>query len=81
MSAMSESVFLSAADVERITKKKRWAAQCRVLKEKGYKFTRAGAKNDGEPLVRADGLDADGKPKQSLGHRWDRIGNVRQIRP
>ena len=73
--------WLSPEEVERITRKKRWTAQCRALREAGIPFRRAGAKGDGEPLVRTEDVDADGKPAQRRGHRWDRIGSVRQLRP
>ena len=65
-----------------MTKKKRRPAQIRALAALGYRkgehFIVAA---DGEPLVLRDKLDADGKPAQRRGHRWDRIGSVRQIRP
>jgi hypothetical protein len=71
------SVFLSAADVERMTKRTRRPAQVRALQRKGF---RAGEHfilaADGEPLVFRDRLDAAGKPahlRQPAGHRWDRL--------
>jgi hypothetical protein len=70
--------FLPAADVERLTGKKRWSAQCRALAEAGIRFRRAGANKDGEPLVLVSDLDAKGKPAQR-GHRWDMIASVRNL--
>jgi len=74
--------LLTAEEIKRYTDGKvRHSAQCRVLKAKGILFTRAGANNDGEPLVWRSAVDETGKPAQRRGHRWDRIGSVRQIRP
>lgn len=70
------AAWLTAAEVERLTGRKRWTAQRRQLKALGIKHIIAAT---GEPLVRASDLDADGKPAQR-GHRWDMIGSVRQIR-
>jgi hypothetical protein len=74
--------FLTPEEVKRLTRGKvRYSAQCRALDAMGIRYIRAGAHKDGEPLVRRDALDAGGKPAQRRGHRWDRIGSVRQIRP
>ena len=76
------SLFLEPAEVYRMTGKRRYSAQRRALDSLGVRYIVA---KSGEPLVRASDLDSDldeaGKPKQSRGHRWDRIGNVRQMRP
>jgi len=73
--------LLTAEEIKRITRGKvRWSAQCRALDKKGIRYMRAGANNDGEPLVWQSAVDAEGKPKQPAGHRWDRIGSVRQLR-
>lgn len=69
--------FLPQVDIIRITKKVRFSAQRRALDRLGYKYTPA---DDGEPLVLADALDVAGKPAQRRGHRWDRIGSVRNLR-
>lgn len=76
------SLFLAAEDVQRLTGKVRYGAQCRVLAARGFRFLRAGVNGDGEPLVRRDDVDADGKPAQrsAVGHRWDRIASVRQLK-
>jgi Domain of unknown function (DUF4224) len=70
-------VFLTPEDLERLTGKRRFSAQRRVLDALGIRYVRAAT---GEPLVRADALDAKaaGKP---TGHRWDMIGSVRNLRP
>ena len=73
--------FLSAAELARLTGKKRRPAQLRALAalgyRKGYHFIVAAT---GEPLVLRNKLDADGQPAQRRGHRWDRIGSIRQLR-
>ncbi len=74
---MSE-IFLSRAEVERLSGKRRFSAQRRALDALKIPYTRAAT---GEPLVRADALDAKPKAGQRQGHRWDRIGSVRQLRP
>ena len=74
---MSDSAFLTRAEVERITLKRRYAAQCRVLDAKGIRYIRAGINGKGEPLVRRDDLEAKAKQR---GPRWDRIGGIRQLR-
>jgi len=79
---MSDDRLLTREEIRRITDGRvRYGAQAKVLQAKGIPFTRAGKNNDGEPLVWRSALDADGKPKQRSGHRWDRIGGVRQLRP
>lgn len=70
--------FLTPQEVHRLTGNKRHKAQAARLKELGYRFILAGT---GEPLVRWSDLDESGKPAQRRGHRWDRMGSVRQLRP
>lgn len=70
-------VFLSPDDLHRLTGKRRHKAQSRALTALGIRFIVAAT---GEPLVRAADLDDTGKPAQRRGHRWDRIGSVRQLR-
>ena len=77
---MTVDAFLTVDELERLTGKRRPSAQARVLVAKGIPFRRAGINEDGEPLVRWSDLDAKGKPAQRRGHRWDRIGGVRQLR-
>lgn len=62
-------VFLTAADVERLTGKVRFSAQRRALDALGIRYIKAAT---GEPLVReADlGKEAAGKGR---GPKWDRI--------
>lgn len=71
-------MFLSAADVQRLTGKIRFSAQQRALERLGIPFTIAAT---GEPMVRETALDAKPGQKQSRGHRWDRIGSIRNLRP
>jgi hypothetical protein len=77
------SAFLNRADIERLTERQRYGAQCKVLDARGIRYTRAGANRDGEPLVRPEDVDAEGKPahRPPSGPRWDAIGSVRQLKP
>lgn len=72
------SLFVSPDELYRMTGRRRYSAQRKALDSLGIRYIVA---KSGEPLVRTSDLDAAGKPKQSRGHRWDRIGTVRQIRP
>lgn len=64
--------WLSAAELHRLTGKKRYTAQCQALAARGIKFTTAA---NGEPLVRPqDVVDCGGKPARNRGPNWDRIG-------
>ena len=72
------SAFLTPDDLHRLTGKRRYSAQRRALTALRIPFVEAAT---GEPLVRADALDGAGKPRQGRGHRWDRIGSVRNLRP
>jgi len=65
--------FLPQSDVVRLTKKRRFRAQCRALERLGYTYTLA---DDGEPLVRADALDGQGKAARNRGPRWDLLNRV-----
>ena len=65
------SAFLSAEDVRRITGKKRYSAQRRVLDARHIRYTQA---ENGEPLVRESDLDAKEGPARNRGPNWDRIG-------
>lgn len=71
------SVWLSPAELHRLTGKKRYTAQRRVLTERKIPFRCAAS---GEPLVRADWdrVDATGKPAHRQ-HRWDRLASVRNL--
>lgn len=71
-------MFLSRADVERLTGRTRFKAMCRALDRMSIRYKLAAT---GEPLVRQDAID--GKPQQAKtrGHRWDMIGSVRNLRP
>lgn len=63
-------MFLTVADLQRITGVSRYSAQRRALDRLGIRYLRAAT---GEPLVRPEWLDGPGKQAQR-GHRWDRIG-------
>lgn len=60
-------MFLTRADVERLTGKKRFSAQRRALAELGIRYTTAAT---GEPLVRPEALD---KKTRSREPRWEMI--------
>lgn len=63
-------IFLSRADVERITGKVKFSAMRRVLDALGIRYTLAGT---GEPLVRSDALDATPKAARNRGPNWSRL--------
>ena len=62
-------MFLTRADVQRLTGRSRFAAQRRALDRLGYRYTIAAT---GEPLVRAEALDSS-SAKPARGPRWDRL--------
>jgi hypothetical protein len=64
-------MFLTPADLLRLTGKRRFTAQCRALDALGIAYRTAAT---GEPLVRAESLDATPKAARNGGPRWDRIG-------
>lgn len=72
-------MFLTAEELYRVTRKRRYSAQRRALDRLGVRFVPAA---NGEPLVQSDALDAAGKPahRARSGHRWDRIGSIRQLK-
>ncbi len=61
-------MFLSAADLFRLTKRVKPSAQRRALDRLGIRYTLAA---DGEPLVRVDWLDGGSPPGRNSGPRWD----------
>lgn len=67
------SAFLTAEDVLRLTGRKRYTAQRRVLAQMGIHYIPAA---NGEPLVRAAALDAAPQSGRNRGPRWDRIGEA-----
>jgi Domain of unknown function (DUF4224) len=72
------SAFLSPDELHRVTGKRRYSAQRRVLDQMKIAYRAAAS---GEPLVRADTLDADGKPQPRAEPRWDKIGApIRNLR-
>lgn len=64
-------MFLTAADLHRLTGRKRFTAQRRALDGLGIAYRVAAT---GEPLVRAESLDSAPKLARNGGPRWDRIG-------
>ena len=67
------AAFLTADEIHRVTGKRRFKAQRRALDRLGIRYAVAAS---GEPIVRPDAVDDQGRPAQSprSGHRWDRIG-------
>lgn len=68
--------WLTPAELHRLTGKKRYKAQCKVLAERKIPF-KPSAK--GEPLVRSDWDQVDAKGKPARPHRWDMIASVRNL--
>lgn len=76
-------MFLSRDDVFRITHRKKFTAQRRVLDAKGIRYLIAETGDKGEPLVTWDWVKEavtgqKGAGKGRSGHRWDRIGEARR---
>ena len=70
-------MFLTRADVSRLTGRKRFRAMARALDRIRIRYKLAAT---GEPLVRQD--DLDGKPRRANSEpNWGRIGSVRTLRP
>lgn len=67
------SVFLSTADLQRLTGKKRFTAQAKALEGLGIRYQLSGK---GEPLVRIDQLDGTPKVARNQGPRWDRLNEA-----
>lgn len=63
-------MFLTPAEVQRLTGRKRFAAQRRALDRLRITYTVAAT---GEPLVRPAALDGTAGRAQSRGPRWDRL--------
>jgi Domain of unknown function (DUF4224) len=63
-------MFLSAADLRRLTGRVRYSAQRRALDQLGIHYTKAAT---GEPLVRPADLDGSGTKARNSGPKWDRI--------
>jgi hypothetical protein len=64
------SRYESREDVRRFTKRRRFRAQCAVLRERGIAFTLA---DDGEPLVPAGALDGTPRPARNAAIRMDLV--------
>ena len=65
-------MFLTPDELERLTGgRKRFSAQRRALDRMGIRYVTAA---NGEPLVRADALDAKPRAAQRSGPRWELIG-------
>lgn len=63
-------MFLSGAEVIRLTGKLRYSAQRRALNKLGIRYTTAAT---GEPLVRLEALDPPNSRGRSKGPHWDKI--------
>jgi hypothetical protein len=77
---VSEPAFLTAAEVEQLTQRRRYSAQRRALDAMQVRYARA---PNGQPIVRRTALDVAGKPahRPASGPRWDRIASVKNLRP
>ena len=65
-------MFLTAADLLRLTGRRRYKAQRERLRAMGIRYVQAAS---GEPLVREADLDGgDKSARNDAGPRWDRIG-------
>lgn len=64
------TAFLTDEDLRRVTGKKRFKAQCRVLDGMGIAYRKSAT---GEPLVRVDDLDGKRKQGRNREPRWDRL--------
>lgn len=64
-------MFLTAADIERLTEKKRFTAQCRALDRMKISYTRSAS---GAPLVRSDTLDSKRAKPPKWEPDWQKIG-------
>jgi len=64
-------MFLTDAEVVRLTGRRRYAAQRRALDSLGIRYVRAAT---GEPLVRPADLDAPKGKARNRGPKWERIG-------
>lgn len=64
-------LWLDPSEVEELTARKRWAAQCRALASMGVPFTPNAV---GRPLVERQAVcKAPAKPKAKRGPNWDAI--------
>ncbi len=63
-------MFLTAAEVARLTKRQKYAAQRRALDALGIPYTQAA---DGEPLVRERDLDGGQEQGRNSGPNWERM--------
>lgn len=63
-------MFLTAAEVQRLTGKVRFSAQRRVLDGLGIRYVLAAT---GEPMVRSADLDDPGTKERNGEPHWDRI--------
>lgn len=64
-------LWLTPSEVEQLTNRKRWTAQCRELAKMGVPFTPNAA---GRPLVeQAAVIKATAKPRAKRGPNWDAI--------
>lgn len=66
---MSE-LWLSPDEVEQLTDRKRWKAQCRALAEMGVPFKPNAV---GRPLVERAAYQTQAKPRRKAGPNWSAL--------
>ncbi len=68
---MSSDTWLTPDEVEQLTARKRWTAQCRALAHMGIRFTPNAA---GRPLVeRAAVVSTPTKPRKKAAPNWSKV--------
>ncbi len=76
MDASNDSIWLSEADVAKLTGKKRWSAQCKALAGMGVPFRPSAI---GQPLVEVAAVASVTKAKpagKTAAPNWDAIKKV-----
>lgn len=67
---MTTDTWLTPEEVEQLTARKRWTAQCRALSAMGIKFTPNLA---GRPLVERAAVVTTERPRKKSGPNWSAI--------
>lgn len=68
---MTTDTWLTPDEVEQLTARKRWTAQCRALSQMGIRFT---PNHAGRPLVeRAAVVSAPTKPRKKAAPNWSKL--------
>lgn len=68
------SLWLAPAEVEELTGKVRWKAQCRALARMGVPFTPNGV---GRPLVEQSVVTKASKPKPKASPNWSALSGTK----